>query len=461
MANPYLSNSLHAIRSGFVMTAALAATAVRFRWATLRLVLAGGLVWVLVLDNPARLTRLQLALMPGYNYTAEAERLRSEQRYAEALTVVDTGMDDADGAERRDILTLRRQIAAERRSVLRRLKEAGKGALTGRGESAEALLGAVGTDFFILGDIRDLAIEGTKQVVDGESDKLILGLSTVGVATSAWSAAGGTGIAAEAGVNILKIARKTGSLSRKMVDKLMVLVRSARRTKNADGLAKVAVNTGRLAKYGGPSFALHTLKYVDSPADLAKLTKQLGKRGDLAFAVHVTKGEGVTHLVKRGDRAADAVVAAAKHGDHGRAWLRAGNGRLFKPHPFLGLAKGLRKGTITNAAQRFTNESDRYGSYMIAGAFLWFCLEALCFVRRFMLALTRSSDRKAKGVGPSSDSEQTNTTVQGAAPRARSRQVNYIAPAGRPGNRRFLHNSPKILGVHAFSSFRTLDLAED
>lgn len=404
MANPRIKKAFHLLRGALAALAALLLTAVRRPWALLRVALSGGLVWILVLDNPARLLRLQLAAMPGLDYSANAERLYADQRYTEALMVLDKGLENADDEERRELAALRQLVVAERRSVLRRVKEGAKGAVTGRGESFEALIGAVGTDFFIVGDIRDLAIEGTKQAVDGESDKLILGLSGLGVLTSLASS-GLWGIPAEMGVNILKIARKTCNLSRKMVDKLTALVKKARHTKNYDDVAKVATDTAALARHGGPSFAIHTLKHVDSPADLAKLSRQIDKRGDLAFAVHVTKGEGVAQLVKHGDQAADAVAAAAKHGDHGRAWLRTRNWRLFKPHPLIGLGKGLRKGTVPRLLQRAANESDRYGSHLIAGAVLWFCLEALLLGHRFLRALGRSHVRKPNPIVENSDSQ--------------------------------------------------------
>lgn len=54
----------------------------------------------------------------------------------------------------------------------------------GAHDSLEGWIGAVAADFFIVGDVRDLVIEGGELALDGESDEVILALSGIGLATA-------------------------------------------------------------------------------------------------------------------------------------------------------------------------------------------------------------------------------------------------------------------------------------
>src|SRR5207253_4444095 len=108
---------------------------------------------------------------------------------------------------RDELLTEETAIRNEQESLLRKGKELLRGALVGEGNSLESLIGAVAADMFVVGDVRDLVIQGGRLAVDGESDELILALSAVGVLTTVmpevdWIAA------------FLKVAKKAGSLSR-------------------------------------------------------------------------------------------------------------------------------------------------------------------------------------------------------------------------------------------------------
>src|SRR5262249_12689644 len=81
-----------------------------------------------------------------------------------------------------------------------------------------------------------------------------------------------------------------------------------------------------------------------------------------AFALHVTGADGAS-LVKNAGKAAEgaadaaaverAVVSASRKGPAGVAWLRSGGWRvLVRPHPIVGVLKGLGKGTIPDVIPR-------------------------------------------------------------------------------------------------------------
>ena len=55
------------------------------------------------------------------------------------------------------------------------------GAVTGEASDTAALLGSLTLDMLVIGDIRDLLVQGYKELDSGQGDEVIMGLSTVGL----------------------------------------------------------------------------------------------------------------------------------------------------------------------------------------------------------------------------------------------------------------------------------------
>ena len=99
-------------------------------------------------------------------------------------------------------------------TVVRNTYQFSEGFVTGKGDSNAGLAGAVTSDLTVIGDIRDIAAEGTKMLAGQDYSELILGLSVIGVGvTAATIATGGGGIIAKAGISLVKAARRTGHMT--------------------------------------------------------------------------------------------------------------------------------------------------------------------------------------------------------------------------------------------------------
>ena len=349
----------------------------RCKWGLARLALAGGLLWVLVADNPARLARVQFASLPGVDYLTEVRTLRTEKRFAEALMVAEAGLPELTGADREALLKEQKETREEQESVLRKGKELLRGALVGEGDSLEALIGAVAADMFVVGDIRDLMIQGGRLAVDGESDELILALSAVGVLTTVmpeidWIAA------------FLKVAKKAGALTRHMVEQLVRIIRRANDTRDYAELKRVFRYFRVVADKATPAGALRLLRHIDDPKEVAIVADFLKRQPAGGFVLHVAGKEGVD-IVKTSVRESEtALVLAARKGDRGMAWLRSGGQRLVRPHLVVGLLKGLHKGNVQQVVSRVADEYDPYGWLVIPACALWFFLEASWLWRRLI-----------------------------------------------------------------------------
>jgi hypothetical protein len=357
----------------------------RARWGVLRLALAAFILWALAADSAGRLARLQLASLPDMDFAAEVAKLRDEGRFGEAVMIADAGLAlSTEGSAAHARISVERQKTLdEQSSWARRLKEVGIGALSGQGQSLESLAGAVTADLFIVGDVRDVLIQGARLAVDGEADPVILSLSGIGLATT---------LAPEIdwGVSLLKIGRKAGALGRRVTD----FVVDAARRGDKQALKTLATDVGKLGRQTSPATAMRILKHTDDPADVGRLAafverNAAGNAG--ALALHVTGREGA-EMLKAGARAERTFLTAARKGEAGASFLKSSAARvLLRPHPLIGLAKGLYKGNLEALAARIAERIDPYGWIIFPLVAAWVFVEVGLLWRKLARSRTAPS----------------------------------------------------------------------
>lgn len=350
----------------------------RRKWNLARLLVAGFLLWVVATDTAARMARLRLAALPGFDFAAEIRALRLQGRYGEAAMVAKEGLADRpdlvaaerDAIEREAALT-----AAEQSSWIRRAKDAGLGALSGRATSLEGLIGALAADFFVVGDVRDLVIEGGKLALDGDADELVLLLSVAGVVTTVapeidWAPA------------VLKAARKAGAVS----ERFAAVIASAIKGRRIKELEPIFEDVARVSKRASPGGAVRVLRLADSPEDLRSLARFVERQGGTsgvagAFALHVTGERGARLLKAEGEGAERVVVLAARKGRAGSDLLLKPAARvLTRPHAIVGLLKGLRKGTLADAVAKFIERLDSSAWWIVPLLAAWTFVEGAMLV---------------------------------------------------------------------------------
>ncbi len=147
------------------------------------------------------------------------------------------------------------------------------GFFTGEAQSVAGLTGVVVSDLTVVGDVRDISREAPKMLADEPYNKLILGLSVVGVGvTGAVVATGGGGLPGRVGVTLLKVAAKTGSLT---VDFSRVLVRLVGDAVNFPGLAQT-LRSVRLSDSAATREAITTYARSINTAELAPVIARMG-----------------------------------------------------------------------------------------------------------------------------------------------------------------------------------------
>jgi len=199
------------------------------------------------------------------------------------------------------------------------------GLVTGNADDVASLSGTVAGDLFVFGDIRDVVREGKHLAMGEDTDHLVLGLATAGLAvTAATYVSVGGALPVRAGLTMVKDARKVGRLgeglthwagrsARDVVDAPMLqkavasgsvlrpgetvsAIKAAFRAEKAGALVRLAQDVGRVGEKAGTRGALDTLRIAEGPKDVARAAKLAESKGGQTRAILKLLGRGALLL---------------------------------------------------------------------------------------------------------------------------------------------------------------------
>jgi len=214
---------------------------------------------------------------------------------------------------------------AEQNSTSQFAKRFATGLVTGNADDVASLSGTVAGDLFVFGDIRDVVREGKHLAMGEDTDRLILGLATAGLAVTAATYVSVGGVAPlRDGLTLVKDARKVGRLgegltqwagrsARQIVDAPMLqnavasgsvlrpgqtvtAIKAAFRAEKAGALVRLAKDVGRVSEKAGMRGALDTLRIAEGPKDVARAARLAESKGGQTRAILKVLGRGALLL---------------------------------------------------------------------------------------------------------------------------------------------------------------------
>jgi len=201
---------------------------------------------------------------------------------------------------------------AEAATTRHKAQSFARGFITGEPDDMAALAGTTLGDLFVFGDIRDALREGTRLAMGQKADELVLGLASAGIAITAASyVTFGAAAPARAGLTLMKVARKTGSLGNELAGSLGRMVRQAGfsepavaarvgrdavKVERAGGLLNFARDVGRVEKAAGGRAAFDGLKIAKEPGDMTRVARLAEKEGSRTRAILKIAGRGAIML---------------------------------------------------------------------------------------------------------------------------------------------------------------------
>ncbi len=287
---------------------------------------------VLAQDDPAELSDAQINSVLQKNQAQKNQALVAEQIEA-ALAAGDADLANSFVSLAREKTIpvadeLSRRVTdavAEENSSAHFAKRFATGLVTGTADDVASLSGTVAGDLFVFGDIRDVVREGKHLAMGEDTDRLVLGLATVGLAvTAATYVSVGGAVPARAGLTIIKDARKVGRLgeglaewagrsARDVVDTPVLrqavasgsvlrpgqtvrAIKAAFRAEKAGGLVRLGKDVGRVAERAGTRGALDTLKIAEEPKDVTRAARLAAAKGGKTRAIIKILGRGALLL---------------------------------------------------------------------------------------------------------------------------------------------------------------------
>jgi hypothetical protein len=278
-------------------------------------------------DDPAELADLELNSALRNNRAAleqniEAALAESDADLARSFVELAAEKDIALGG---DLSRRVSEAVTEENSSSHFAKRFASGLVTGNADDVASLSGTVAGDLFVFGDIRDVVREGKHLAMGEDTDRLVLGLATVGLAVTAATYISIGGVApVRAGLTLVKDARKVGRLgegltqwagrsARDMVDvpmlqnavasssvtrpgQTMTAIRAAFHAEKAGALVRLAKDVGRISEKAGIRAAQDTLKVAEGPKDVARAARLAETKGGQTRAILKVLGRGALLL---------------------------------------------------------------------------------------------------------------------------------------------------------------------
>lgn len=279
-------------------------------------------------DDPAALSDAQLDVLLRNN-----DRLVQDNVEA-ALAAGDADLADSFVALARernialpdDLLARVVEAVREQGSATHLAKRFATGLVTGTADDVASLSGTVAGDLFVIGDIRDVVREGKHLAMGEDTDRLVLGLATAGLAvTAATYVSVGGAAPVRAGLTLVKDARKVGRLSeglaawagrsaREVVDAPMLqnavargsvlrpgetvsAIKAAFRAEKAGALVRFGKDVTRVAEKTGTRGAMDTLRIAEGPKDVARAARLAEAQGGKTRAIMKLLGRGALLLI--------------------------------------------------------------------------------------------------------------------------------------------------------------------
>ena len=267
-------------------------------------------------DDPAVLSDLQLNSVLRNKSAAIADNIEAALAAGDA----DLASSFVELAREKDIAVtddLKQRVSdavTEANSTSQIARRFATGLVTGNADDVASLSGTVAGDLFVFGDIRDIVREGKHLAMGEDTDHLVLGLATAGLAvTAATYVSVGGAAPVRAGLTLVKDARKVGRLgegltqwagrsARGMVDgpmlqqavatgsvlrpgQTMTAIKAAFRAEKAGALVRVAKDVGRVSEKAGMRGALDSLRIAEGPKDIARAARLAESKGGETRAI--------------------------------------------------------------------------------------------------------------------------------------------------------------------------------
>jgi len=259
------------------------------------------------------------------------QNLISQEKYAESYEYLSYFMQFEYMQNNVKAHKMLQKISDIRSSVEYQSQKIAEGIRTGTSDELIGQVSAIGSDFFLIGDIRDLALEGTHYFKNEEVDVVLISLSTIGLVASVTTffTLGSTAFT-KSGVSMLKLAHKSKRIPLWLSGYLIKQSKKIRKTKDISSLKPLFTHLETIHNKIGLNNTLNLLSQTKDFKSLIKishLSQRYGK--DSTMLIKLSKNKLITQNKILKTHHISSIKLASSYGTSGFTHLLKGGEKHF------------------------------------------------------------------------------------------------------------------------------------
>ncbi len=283
--------------------------------------------------------------------------LIKEKRYAEANDYLSYFMQFNYVRNNPKAVELLKALKEKRESFEYKRDKIIEGVISGKSDETVGKISAIASDFFVIGDIRDLTIQGNNYFNgDKKVDKVVVALSTLGlVATVSTIYTMGATSSAKSAISILKYAKKVNKIPiwlEKAIIKEAKVAKETKSLKNVKGILEPIYSLYERVGLKGTLNILKDTKNLSELKGIVKLSKRFGKNS--AELLKIAGAKSAKLINSMPNVKPKNIIYASSYGDKGIVALKAmGEAKFLKRVKILSrVSKTTYKGNFDSLIAR-------------------------------------------------------------------------------------------------------------
>ena len=278
------------------------------------------------------------------------ERLVVEKRYAEAEEYLSFFMKEPYVKDNPKAKLLLKLIQEKRASYDYQAEKLFEGIVKGKSDEDIGRASAIASDFLVIGDIRDLSIQGVNYANGKDVDNLIVALSSLGLLASATTlySAGATA-PIKTSISVLKYGKKVNKIPIWLQEQITRYAKVAKETKSLDKITTLLKPISKIYNRVGLHQTLNILKVSKNSKELlalAKFSSRFGRKTPLLLLN--TNNRALQYATAMPHVSTKSFVHASTYGENGLKGLKKlGEVKFMKRVRFYSnLSKTTYKGNL-------------------------------------------------------------------------------------------------------------------
>ncbi len=286
------------------------------------------------------------------NPIPHTEKLVVEKKYAEAEEYLSFFMNEPYVKENPKAKLLLKLIKQKRNSSKYKTEKFIEGIVKGESDEDIGRISAIASDFLVIGDIRDLSIQGSNYANGKEVDSLIVALSSLGLIASATTlySAGATA-PIKTSISVLKYGKKVNKIPHWLQEKIIEYVKVAKETKSLNKVNTLLEPIYKMYNKVGLKQTLNILKISKNSKELqalANFSSRFGKKSPILLLN--TNNSALKYATIMPNTSSKSFIHASTYGEDGLKGLKKmGEAKFMKRVGFYSnLSKTTYKGNLNS-----------------------------------------------------------------------------------------------------------------